>query len=49
MSVALQFAEEGVLLGQEHFDVLHAHSDYPRADVGLQSVDALVERGDGDR
>lgn len=42
MSVALQFAEEGVLLGQQHFDVLHAHSDYPGANVGLQSVDALV-------
>lgn len=49
VSVALQLAEEGVLLGQQHFDVLHAHSDYPRADVGLQSVDALVGRAGGDR
>lgn len=48
VSVALQLAEEGVLLGQQHFDVLHAHSDYPRANVGLQSVDALAGRGDGD-
>lgn len=41
MSVILQFAEEGVLLGQQHFDVLHTHSDYPGANVRLKSVDTL--------
>lgn len=42
VSVVLQFAEEGVLLGQQHFDVLHTHSDYPGANVRLESVDTLV-------
>lgn len=47
VSVLLQFAEEGVLLGQQHFDVLHTHSDYPGANVRLKSVDTLVgQRGD---
>lgn len=47
VGVFLQFAEVGVLLGQQHFDVLHAHSDYPGADVRLKSVDTLVrQRGD---
>lgn len=41
VSVVLQFAEEGVLLGQQHFDVLHTHSDYPGANVRLKSVDTL--------
>lgn len=48
MGVIQQFAKEGVLLGQQNFDVLHTHSDYPGADVWLESVDALVgERGEG--
>lgn len=42
--VVLQLAEEGVLLRQQHFDVVHAHSDYPGADVRLQSVNALAEQ-----
>lgn len=42
VSVVLQFAEEGVLLGQQHFDILHTHSDYPGANVRLKSVDTLV-------
>lgn len=45
----LQFAEEGVLLGQQHFDVLHTHRDHPGANIWLKSVDTLVgerrERG----
>lgn len=45
MSVVLQLAEEGVLLGQQHFNVLHTHSDYSGANVRLKSVDTLV----GDR
>lgn len=44
MSVVLQLAEERVLLGQQHFDVLHTHPDDPGADVRLQSVDALIVR-----
>lgn len=48
MRVILQFTEEGVLLGQQHFDVLHAHSDYPGANIWLKSVDTLIgKRGDG--
>lgn len=47
MSVVLQLAEEGVLLGQQHFNVLHTHSDYSGADVRLKTVDTLVgERRD---
>ena len=47
VSVLLQLAEEGVLLGQQHFDVLHTHCDYPGADVRLKSVDTLSgQRGD---
>lgn len=47
VGVILQFAKEGVLLGQQNFNVLHAHSDYPGADIWLKSVDALVgERGE---
>lgn len=46
VGVILQFAKEGVLLGQQNFDVLHTHTDYPGANVRLKSVDALVgERG----
>lgn len=49
MSILLQFAEEGVLLGQQHFDVLHTHSDYPGVNIRLKSVDTLVgQRGDVD-
>lgn len=33
VSVALQLAEEGILLGEQHLDVLHAHGDHPGADV----------------
>lgn len=33
VGVILQFAEEGVLLGQQNFNVLHTHSDYPGADI----------------
>lgn len=47
MGVILQFAQKGVLLGQQNFNVFHTHSDYPGADVWLKSVDALVgERGE---
>ena len=47
VGVVLQLAEEGVLLGQQHFDVLHTHSDYPGANIRLESVDTLVgQRGD---
>lgn len=47
VGVILQFAKEGVLLGQQNFNVLHTHSDYPGADIWLKSVDALVgERGE---
>lgn len=42
VGVFLEFAEEGVLLGQQNFNVLHTHSDYPGADIWLKSVDALV-------
>lgn len=42
VSVVLQFAEEGILLGQQYFDVLHTDSDYPGADVRLESVDTLT-------
>jgi len=46
VSVALQFAEEGILLGEQQLDVLHAHGDHPGADIRVQRVDALVgERG----
>lgn len=46
VGLILQFAKEGVLLGQQNFDVLHAHADDPGADVRLEGVDALVgERG----
>lgn len=49
MGVILQFAEERVLLGQQNFNVLHTYSDYPGADIWLESVDALVgERRDQD-
>lgn len=48
MRVILQFTKEGVLLGQQHFDVLHAHSDDPGANIRLKSVDTLTgQRGDG--
>lgn len=43
VGVILQFAKEGVLLGQQNFNVLHAHSNYPGADIRLKRVDALVE------
>lgn len=42
MSAVLQLAEEGVLLGQQHFNVLHTHSDYPGVNIWLKSVDTLV-------
>lgn len=46
--VVLQFTEEGVLLGQQYFDVLYTHSDYPGANIWLKSVDTLIgQRGDG--
>lgn len=41
VSVGFQLAEEGVLLCQQHFDVLHAYSDYPGANIRLKSVDTL--------
>lgn len=47
VSVVLQFAEERVLLSQQHFDVLHAHSDYPGANVRLKSVDTLARQKRG--
>lgn len=43
VGVILQFAEEGVLLGQQNFNVLHTHFDYSGADIWLKSVDALVK------
>lgn len=47
VSIILQFAEEGVLLGQQHFNVLNTHSDYPGANIRLKSVDTLAgERRD---
>lgn len=52
VGVLLQFAQKGVLLGQQNFNVLHAHLDYPGADVWLKRVDALVgkrEREEGGR
>lgn len=49
VGVILQFAEERVLLGQQNFNILHTHSDYPGVDVWLKSVDALMgERTDED-
>lgn len=42
VGVILQFAEERVLLGQQNFNILHTHSDYPGADVWLKRVDALM-------
>lgn len=48
MGVTLQFAEERVLLGQQNFNILHTHSDYPGADVWLKSVDALMGERTGE-
>ena len=45
--MALQFAEEGILLGEQNLNVLHAHCDHPGADVWVQRVDALVGGGWG--
>lgn len=42
VSIVFQFAEERVLLGQQHFNVLHTHFDYPGANIWLKSVDTLV-------
>lgn len=47
VSVVLQLAEEGVLLGQQNFDVLHTHSNYPGANIWLKSVDTLVGQSGG--
>ena len=47
MGFALQLAEEGVLLGEQDLDVLHADRDHPGADVGVQRVDALGEKEEG--
>lgn len=42
MCFILQLAEVGVLLGQQHFDVLHTHPNDPGAYIWLQSVNTLV-------
>ena len=47
MGFALQLAEEGVLLGEQDLDVLHADRDHPGADVWVQRVDALGEKEEG--
>lgn len=41
LSLALQLAQEGVLLGQQDFNVLHTDVHHPRPDVREQRVDAL--------